>query len=332
MPDQRLGGRIVGHCQLHQRRVESLLAQDLARDLHAQCGRQRAGRMRLHDHRIAGGQRGEQVRIGVPRGEGRAADHHRHAAARHFIVLGHRQRRVLSLRLFPMRICGDEAHLAVRVGHRFEAAVLRMRAARLESHHPALATGQHDGLREFEAALVQPSQDFETHTGASVDAKLAPGRHRRLAGCHQRVDVAHRVLDVDRDPVRRTVGASPAGHAGLAEVQPRAGQRRDRPLAVFHGGLAVDLGAGHLGVRAPVAAAGDGLQGAVERGAVGVEQGVRHVFSWRPALTGRVAVLGRGGTTDCAAPARGRASGASTGARRPRWGRPAEHHKIQNYY
>ena len=65
--------------------------------------------MRLDDDGIAGCQIGEQARVAVP-GRERAAAEHEAGAARHDrVALVHRERRVLALRLFPVRVgreCG----------------------------------------------------------------------------------------------------------------------------------------------------------------------------------------------------------------------------------
>ena len=86
-----------------------------------------------------------------------------------------------------------EALLAPGVGHGLQPAVLRVRRAGLEGHHPALAGGHHHRVRQFEALLVEAVEDFQADAGAAFGAGGLPAGHRLLAGGDQRVDVAHRV-------------------------------------------------------------------------------------------------------------------------------------------
>ena len=76
---QRLGDALAGalHGQRDQIRVEAGLGEHLAGHLHRQRQRQHRARMRLDQHRVAGGQGGEQARVAVPRREGVAADEQR---------------------------------------------------------------------------------------------------------------------------------------------------------------------------------------------------------------------------------------------------------------
>ncbi len=171
-----------------------------------------------------------------------------------------------------------ETLLAIRIGYGFEAAVLGVRGAGLEGHHPALASGHHHGVGEFEALLVQAVEDLEADAGAPVGADLLPIEHGRLAGVDQCIDVAHRVADTQVDAVGRLLAAMPAGQARLVQRELLAEVGCEGILAVIGSGFAIGLGARHLVVGGPVAAGGDGVQGAVERGAVLFEQGVGHVF------------------------------------------------------
>ncbi|MCY1418446.1 hypothetical protein D9M71_340070 [compost metagenome] len=99
--------------------------------------------MRLDQHRVAGGQAGEQARIGVPGREGGAADHQRQAARDDMPALVQHQRVGLALRLGPARRFRHLGHGAPGVGQRFQGAVLGVGAAGLERHHVALPAGVH---------------------------------------------------------------------------------------------------------------------------------------------------------------------------------------------
>ena len=67
--------------QRDQVRIEARLGEHLAGDPYGQGQRQHRARMRLDQHRVAGGEGGEEARIAVPRGEGVAADQQGDAAA-----------------------------------------------------------------------------------------------------------------------------------------------------------------------------------------------------------------------------------------------------------
>jgi hypothetical protein len=68
----------------------------------------------------------------------------------------------------------------------------------------------------------------------------------------------------------------PARLARLPELELLAQVRIEGALALVRRRFAVELGARHLGEGRPVAARGDGVQGAFEGGAVLFEQGVGH--------------------------------------------------------
>jgi len=216
-------------------------------------------------------------------GKGAAADHQADAATDDLEVLLHHQRRVLALRLFPGGLGGDEALLAPGVGDGLEAAILGVGGAGLEGHHPALAGGHHHGVAELEALLVEAGEDLEADAGAAVGAHRLPALHGFEAGGDQRVRVAHRVADVERDAVWRGFPAVPAGLSGLVEFELLAQVRFESTFAVIGRGFTVELGAGHLGEGRPVAARRDRVQRAIEGVTVLFKKGVAH-----SSLSGRV--------------------------------------------
>ena len=159
-----------------------------------------------------------------------------------------------------------EALLAVSVGDGLEAAFLGVRGAGLKGHHPALAGGHHHRVRQFETLPVQAVEDFQADPGAAVGAGGLPAGHRLAAGRDQ------------FDAVGRLLAAMPGSLAGLAQREVLADVGFEGQLAVLGGGFTVGLGAGHFIVGRPVAAGGDRVQRAFERGAVLFEQGMGHDF------------------------------------------------------
>ena len=246
MGDQGLGrGTALGHAQRDQVQVDAVLGQHGADGAHGDGGRQDRVAVRLDDDGVAGRERGEQARIGVPGREGAAADHQADATADDLVMLLHHQRRVLALGLFPVRLGRHEALLAPGVGDRLQAAVQRVGGgAGLEGHHPALAGGGHHGMAHLEALLVDSVQDLEADAGAARSADGLPALHRGLTGGNQRLDVADRIAHVERDAVGRAFLAAPAALAGLAELEVPAQVGLERGLAVGSRGLTVDLGLG----------------------------------------------------------------------------------------
>ena len=282
--DRRVGDQLLRrlalgrHAQRDQVGVDAVLGEHGADRPDGDRGGQDGVAVRLDDDRVAGRQRGEQAGIGVPGREGAATDDDADATADDLEVLLQHQWRVLALRLFPGRLVRHETLLAVSVGDGLEAAFLRVRGAGLKGHHPALAGGHHHRVRQFETLPVQAVEDFQADPGAAIGAGGLPAGHGRLASGDQRLDVAHRVGHVQFDAVGRLLAAMPAGLAGLAQREVLADVGFEGQHAVFGGGFTVGLGAGHFIVGRPVAAGGDRVQRAFERGAVLFEQGMGHVF------------------------------------------------------
>ncbi len=138
MPHEVLRDRRRGLVRGEQRDVgiEARLAQDFAQSPDRDRAGQDRRRMRLDDHRVAGGEAGEEAGIKVPGREGRAADLDRDAARHDAEALHQADGLALALRLLPPSLARRAAHLGDRIGHRLETAVLRVRAARLEGHAP----------------------------------------------------------------------------------------------------------------------------------------------------------------------------------------------------
>ena len=277
--DQLLGrGALVADAQRDEVGIDAVFGEHGADRAHGDGGRQDGLAVRLDDHGIAGGQRGEDAGVGIPGREGAAADDNADAASDDFKMLLQDQRRVLALRLFPDRFSRDERLFAPGVGNGFEAAILGVRGAGLEGHHPALAGGQHHGVGQFETLLVQAVEDFDADAGTAFSADFLPAIHGLFASGDQRGVVTHRVLHIQFDAVGRFLAAGPAVLAGLAQFELLAEMGFESLLAVFRGGFAVRARARHLVEGCPVAARGDGIQGAVDGGAVFVEHGMGHLF------------------------------------------------------
>ncbi len=277
-----VGFALVGDAQGDQVGVDAVFGEHGADGAHGDGGRQDGVAVRLDDHGVAGGQRGEEAGVGVPGREGAAADDDADAMSDDFEVLLHDQRRVLALRLFPGRFAGHELHFAVGVGDGFEAAVLGVRRAGLEGHHPALAGGHHHRMGEFEALLVEAIENFQADAGTAFGADLLPAGHRGLAGGDQRFMVADRVLHIEVDAVGRLLATGPAAAAGLVQSELLAEMGFESLLAVFRRRFAIGLGARHLVIGGPVTTGVDGIEGAFECGAVFFQQGMGHrVSPWR---------------------------------------------------
>ena len=151
-----------------------------------------------------------------------------------------------------------------------------MRAARLERHQERLPGGVHHRVGDEEALLVDPVQDFEADADPGFGSRAAPAGRGLPDRREQRVEVGLRVRDAERETVRRALAADRADGARLVQRERLVAQRVEGGLAGLGGALAVDLGARRFGIRAPVAALGDGDERALERGAVAFEQRVGH--------------------------------------------------------
>ena len=263
--------------QLHHVRVESLFGEQLAQHAYGERGGQDRIAVRFDDDGVAGGERREQARIGVPGGESATAYHHRRAASDDLIAFFHADRRILALGLFPQGGFGDTAHFVPSVSHCFQPAILRMRAARLESHHPALAGGVHHGVRQFEAAPVQTHEGFEQQAHPSFGAKFLPAVLRLACSGHQRLGLAHRIGDVQLHSIRRALRGDPLAGARLTfKGKPLAVEAEHGGFALFERRLPVNFGAGHFGERGPVATAGDRFERLFEQSLVFFEERMGH--------------------------------------------------------
>nr|WP_262342538.1 hypothetical protein [Burkholderia pseudomallei] len=210
--------------------------------------------MRLDDDCVAGRQIGEQTGIAVP-GRERAAPEHEPRPARHDrVALVHRERRVLALRLLPVRFGGNALQFLPCIGDGFERAILRVRAARLERHHERLSRGVHHAVCDLEARAIQPGENFETHASPRGRPGLAPRAFRLRGGGDELVGRRLRVADAERKPVWRTLGADRSARGGLVEFKGLVQLGFECCFAVCIGAFPVHFGARHLGERAPVAA------------------------------------------------------------------------------
>ncbi|MDR8775310.1 hypothetical protein FEP92_05733 [Burkholderia multivorans] len=262
--------------QRHDVRIEAGLAQHIARDPHGDRERQDCAGMGLHDHRVAGREIGEQAGIAVPGRERAAAEHEPGAARDDRVTLLHRERRVLALRLFPMRIGRDAAQLVPRIGDGLERAVLRMRAAGLERHHERLARRVHHAVRDFEAGAVQAREDLEADTDPRAPAGFAPRPLGSAGGGDQSIGRRLWIPDVERDAIRRTFRADRLAAGRLVELEGLAQVRFERGFAVCIAAFPVHFGARHFGERAPVSAALEGGECAFQRVFVLREQCMGH--------------------------------------------------------
>ena len=270
---QGLGvGGVVGQRQGHQVGVQALFAQHVAHDADGDGGRQHGVGVGLDDDRVARGQGSEQAGVGVPGGEGGAANHQANATAHDVEVLLHHQRWVFALGLFPGGFGGHIGLGLVGVGNGFQGAVLRVRATGLEGHHRALAGGEHHGVGDFMRALVDASERFEQHAGAALRAQGCPGGFSGLGGGNQGVHAAFGVAHAHLYAVGGAFCGQATHFAWLLQGVVFAQQGFHSGLPIGLRSLAINFGRGIFWERRPVSARGAGGQGAVQQGAVGVEQ------------------------------------------------------------
>ena len=187
--------------------------------------------MRLHHHRVAGGEIGEEAGKAVPRRKRAAADHEADAARHDPEVLFHLQRLVLALRLLPARRGGNLLHFGPRVGDGFEPAVLRVRPARLERHHERLARRVHHGVGEEEALPIDPVQDLDAHADPRFRPRLPPFAFGVADRREERVDIRLGIADAERKAERRHLAAHGADRARLVERERLADERVECGLA-----------------------------------------------------------------------------------------------------
>ena len=276
---ERLRGVVAGGMgdERHHVRIEARFGQHLARDPHRDRERQDRGGMRLHHHRVAGGEIGEQAGIAVPRRERAAADHEPDAARHDPVALFHPQRLALALRLFPQRLlpeCG-----AVRPTRTTTASSPRSCAcgppawnAIMNAWPVVCITAL--AMRKL-CWLIRCRISRQTPAHASGPARRQPASavaDRR----EQRVDVGLRVRDAERKAVRRALAADRADGARLVQRERLVAQRVEGGLAGFGGALAVDLRARRFGIRRSSSRARRWrrARGRAWRG--GVRTGVRH--------------------------------------------------------
>lgn len=219
---EALGDALAGPLggQRDQIRVEARLAQHLAGDGHREGQRKHGARVRLDQHRVAGGEGGEEAGIAVPRGERVAADEEGDAATGRDERLVQLQRVALALRLGPVGGVRGTDLLPVGVRDGLQAAVLGVRAARLERHHEGLAARVHHGVGQLVGAGTDPRQDLQTDQGPDLRSRRPPGARAGLHRRKQDVRVGVRILDAELRPVRRDLAAGPAVGAGLPQVEP----------------------------------------------------------------------------------------------------------------
>ncbi|CAG9187878.1 hypothetical protein BVI2075_100072 [Burkholderia vietnamiensis] len=266
----------LGREQRDDVRIEAGFAQHVAGDADRDRERQDRARVRLDDHRVAGGEVGEQAGVAIPGRERAAAEHEAGAARDDRIALVHRERRVLALRLFPMRIGGDSAQLVPGIGDCFERTILRVRAAGLECHHEGLARRMHHAVGDLEARAIQPCQDFEADADPCARAGFTPLKLGRGCRGDQLVGRRFWIADVERDPVWRLLRADgPAGRR-LVELEHAAEMRFERGFAIGVRAFPVHFGTRHFRKRAPVPAALDGGEGVFQRVFVLREQCMGH--------------------------------------------------------
>ncbi|MNF77460.1 hypothetical protein D3C84_596070 [compost metagenome] len=226
--------------------------------------------MRLDQHRVAGGQAGEQARVSVPGGEGGAGDHQRQAARNDVPALVQHQRVLLALGFAPARRLRHLGHGAPGIGQHFQATVLGVGAAGLEGHHVGLAAGVHHRMGQGRAEGVEALEDFQAGAQPRLGTGITPGRQCRLHARQQLVRVVLVVAQIQVEAVGRTLGAGAAHRLRAGQGEVLAEQRLEGGLGALHRFFRILLEAFREG--RPVAALADRLDGALEGAAVMLEQ------------------------------------------------------------
>ena len=67
----------------------------------------------------------------------------------------------------------------MRINHRFQTAIQRVRAAADKTHHITLAGGMHGGIQAFKAALFYLLQQLNAYCGPSIRINFTPALHSR---------------------------------------------------------------------------------------------------------------------------------------------------------
>src|SRR5690606_20969930 len=169
-------------------------------------------------------------------------------------TLAHAQGVMFTLRLLPIRDFRHAGHLAPRVGNGFQTPILRVRAARLESHHEALSGGVLNGLSDLETTLVQALQNFQADAHPCLWPGFTPGVHGRGGALYQLIGRRLRITNIQVEPKRRTLARDRA-RAGMPLQREILALERFEGLApVFRCCLAIDAGAWRFGEGAPVPA------------------------------------------------------------------------------
>jgi hypothetical protein len=238
--------------------IETGFAQDVARDAHGNRQRKNSAGVRFDDDRVTGGQICEEAGVTVPRWEGAAAQYQTSAAWHDGIALMHRERRILSLWLFPVGISGDTTQLVPCVNDSFERAVLGVWAACLERHHEGLSGGVHDAVADLEGRAVDARQNLEAHADPCLRTGGAPTGLCSSSGGKQSIRVSFWVADAEREAKWRDFSSYGLAGRRLIELEGLIQVSLERRVTVGVRCFPVHFWTGRLSERAPVAARLDG--------------------------------------------------------------------------
>ena len=251
--------------QRHQVGVETAFPEHRAKHLDRDRHRQHGRRMRLDDHRIAGGKAGHHRRPRIPGGKTRAGEAHRDTARHQPVGLVEADRGGPEVAL-PAGAARDPGHRLPRVDQRLDAAVQRIHPAAGVAHVVALPGGMHDRERDFEDARVEAGYDFHQYADAGVGLGPGPARVDRGPRCgEQRIKIGLRVGDAERRlRIGRDLFAEPPDRAGLVEREVVAQMRLEGAPARGLRDVRVRILARQFGEGAPARARSAGGRGLLE--------------------------------------------------------------------
>ncbi|MCY1446316.1 hypothetical protein D9M71_628720 [compost metagenome] len=145
-----------------------------------------------------------------------------------------------------------------------------MRAAGLERHHVALASGVHHRMGHFGAHVIEPGQHLQASAQAGVGPQVAPARQGLAHALEQGIALVLVVADAQFKPIGRALSANASHRRRPLQFEVLAQQRLEAGFGSLHFFLRILLDVFRVG--RPVIALGNRLHGALKGMAVVFEQ------------------------------------------------------------